>query len=618
MRTASLKYSILLAGSLLGSAIWGCNDDPADGSLLDPNADGGGLTDGSTVLPDGRVVTQSQDPYAYSDDEGAAWMVANCASCHGQFPDGVTGIAYSSWQMSAEFTAGDPKVAVAELQVSSFTPAVHQTIYNAISLETVPSVMPPPADPDKPPVPSAAQKAEIIKVLGWLYSVSPMAVSEAESRYGSKRLDELPGVQFQFSCSTPSTRRKFLSNLTYAAFDRPPSPEEITALGASPDQPITKDERVALVAQLRTTWKDAFVAVGLRKLARYVGGAGGIVVPPSVGPGDGRGLSAAEVTDLKDELYGSYKRHYNDTNYDDYFRSPTVAVTANTAVEYGCTFHPETAVDGWDECTLAAPRKGFFTTLGFLNAKPSSFLEGNNNYGRVAQMYFTIFGETLRPDTAGPTGGDPKPLPACLEPADTRFLNGGPTGTAAVPEFGAICQTCHISRSMAAGSVLFRRFSLRGLLYTPDMFTVADDPGPAFDASSFETATAENTWAIGPDHGEQKAQRLATAELKTRLGGLLTASVTDPKACIPTGRTDNPYQIVTDVSGFADYYLNLSPSGVARAFGRHANRAFANSNQVTFELAQALGDAFTSGRRQLPDLIETYFASETFACSQTE
>ncbi len=616
MRSASVHYSLLLAGSLLGGAIWGCNDEPANASLLEPGVEAG-VADAGDALLDGGAATQAQDPFAYDDQQGVAWMVANCASCHGQFADGLTGIAYSSWQMSAEFTAGDPRAAVAELQVSSFTPAVYQTIYNAISLATVPSVMPPPPDPNNPPVPSPEQKAEVIKVLGWLYSVSPMAVSEAESRYGSKRLDELPGAQFEFSCSTPSTRRKFLSNLTYAAFDRPPTPTELGELGSAPDQPIGKDERVALVAKLRTTWKDAFVASGLRKLARYISGAGGIVIPPAVG-GDGRGLSAAAVTDLKDELYASYKRHYDDTSYDDYFRSAKVAITANTAEPYGCVFRPELAVDGWDECSMAAPRNGFFTTLGFLNAKPSSFLEGNNNYGRVAQMYFTIFGETLRPDTAGPTGGEPKPLPACLEDADTRYLNGGPTGAAAVPNFGVICQTCHISRSMAAGAVLFRRFSLRGLQYTPDMFGAPPAEGLPFDAASFETATAPDAWALGPDHGEVKAERLGTAAMQAKLSALLVASTTAAKACIPTGRSDNPYVLVTDVSGFADYYLNLSPSGVARAFGRHANRAFANSNQVTFELAQALGDAYTSGRRQLPDLIETYFASETFACSQTE
>lgn len=616
MRTASVKSSLFLAATLAGSAIWGCNTELAQDSLLDPASEDGGVTDAATVLPDGRVVPASQDPYAYNDEEGTAWMVQKCASCHGQFADGQTGIAYSSWQMSAEFTAGDPKVAVAELQVSSFTPAVYQTIYNVISLATVPSIMPPPADPASPKAPTPAERSETIKVLGWLYSVSPMAVAEAESRYGSTRFNELPGAQFEFSCATPSTRRKFLSNLTYAAFDRPPTPAEIAELGATPDQAITKEERVALVARLRTTWKDAFVASGLRKLARYVSGAGAIVVPPADAAGDGRGIPAAAVSDLKDELYASYRRHYADGKYDEFFRSDKVAVTANTAGLYpGCTFDAAGAIDGWSECTMQAPRKGFFTTFGFLGSKPSSFLEGNNNYGRVASMYFTIFGETLRPDTAGPTGGDPKPLPECLEPADTRYLNGGPIGAAAVPNFGAICQTCHISRSMAAGSVLFRRFSLRGLEYTADMFGAAE---PAFDAPSFETATAPATWALQADVGALKAPRETTEAMSAKLSAMLTASVTAPKACIPTGRADAPYAVVTDVDGFAGYYLNLSPSGVARAFGRHANRAFANSNQVTFELAQALGDAFVAGRRTLPDLVETYFASETFACSQTE
>lgn len=597
--------------ALVGAAIWGCNTDLASGSLIEP-AEGGTSSGDGSVDP-----TQTQDPYAFDDVNGTRWMITNCARCHGQEPDGTLGVAYSSWGMSAEFTAGDIKAGIAELQVSTSTPAVYQTIYNRLSKATVPSPMPTSADPSKPlGDPTEQERSDIIKALGWLYSVAPMAVAEAESRYGSTRLNELPGVQFEFSCDTPSTRRKFLSNLTYAAFDRPPTPEEIVALGQNPDQPITKEERLLLVGQLRTTWKAAFVGSGLRKLARYISGSGAIDIPPNNADGDGLGLSAAEVTDLKDELYASYRRHYDTSNYDDYFRSGTVAVTANTAPRYeGCTFEAANAVDGWAECQLQAPRKGFFTTLGFLSSKPSSFLEGNNNYGRVASMYFTIFGEALRPDTAGPSGGEAKPLPSCLEPTDTRYLSGGPIGSAAVPNFGAICQTCHISRAMAAGSVLFRRFSLRGLQYTPDMF--AEGATPAFDAASFLTATAPDMWHVQPDTAAGKAPRLSTAEANSRLLSLLNASITSPAACIPTGRPDPAFEVVTDVNSFADYYLTMSDSGVARAFGRHANRAFANSNQVTFELAQALGDAYLAGRRKLPDLIETYFASETFACSET-
>lgn len=592
---------------LAASVAWvGCDETLSEESL---RVDAGGdASEPVEAAPDAASLppgVNPQAPYAYDDATATQWLASRCAACHGVDAEGVMAPAYSSWGMSAEFSVGNVAAAIAELQTSSMTPTVYQTIYNSLGSGTVPSPMPPTAD-GSPPAPSAEERLQIARILGWLYTVSPMAVAEAEARYGSPRLQDLPSASFDFHCATPASRRRFLSNFTYAAFDRPPTPAEVEALGPDPDAPVSKEERLAIVGTLRTIRKDEFLGTGLRKLARYIGGAGGIEIPNG---DDQRGLSAAQVSDLKDELYALYRRHYDETAYDDFFRSQNVAVTANTAPLYGCVFDPDNATSGWSECAMPASRKGFFTTLGFLGSKPSSFLEGNNNYGRVASMYFTIFGETLRPDTAGPTGGEPKALPECLEQDDLRYMNGGPIGSAAVATFGAICQTCHVSRAMAAGSVLFRRFSQRGLEYTADMF--AEGATPAFDGPSFETATAPDTWAHGA------GATLTPAELRQRLASLLTGSVSAPNACIPTGRPDAPTVSVSSVDAFADYYLRLSDAGVARAFGRHANRAFANSNQITFELAQELGAVYTNNQRTLPDLVETYFASETFACTQT-
>src|SRR6185369_16165424 len=146
------------------------------------------------------------------------------------------------------------------------------------------------------------------------------------------------------------------------------------------------------------------------------------------------------ATELAGEFHALVSEQWDKTPYRSLFHNDTVMVSANTAPLYGCAA-PET---DRAPCTMTAPRHGFFSTLGFLNSKQSSFLATNNNYGRVGFLYFTLFGGVPRAATSGPTGSAAAAVPSCLEATDTRSLVGASFGTRAIPEVGAYCQGCHL------------------------------------------------------------------------------------------------------------------------------------------------------------------------------
>jgi hypothetical protein len=270
-----------------------------------------------------------------------------------------------------------------------------------------------------------------------------------------------------------------------------------------------------------------------------------------------------------------------------------MASPKTAALYQGCT-----VANGWASCPLVAPRGGFFTSVGFLASKQQSFLEENNNHGRTASVYFTLYGEGLLAATDGPNGGEIAPLPTCLDATDVRMYQSAPRGSAAIPNFGRVCQSCHISRHMAAGSVLFRPFSKRGNVYQVGTFGTGSMP----DKDLFDAAI-DPKWTMGLNGPAVSQNTLAT---------LLAGPA---KACVSTG----PAASYVNVASVADFAAQLSKnqSAIARGFMRHANRAFSNLPSITLELGLRGVQAFQSQHRT-PDLVKAYFLSDSFSCEVSQ
>jgi hypothetical protein len=116
--------------------------------------------------------------------------------------------------------------------------------------------------------------------------------------------------------------------------------------------------------------------------------------------------------------------------------------------------------DGLAGVPAHGARSGFFTTLGYLNLSGQNFFTQQNNSRRFSGMYFTLTGEG--PPRSGEKGAAAPPPPGCIDGTDLRELVNVGTGksqnagAAAVLHEGQVCQSCHLSRGVAAGMVLFR------------------------------------------------------------------------------------------------------------------------------------------------------------------
>jgi hypothetical protein len=512
----------------------------------------------------------------WSDEQALTWLQGKCKSCHGVDEATHTrALYYSAWPL--------PEGGVTKefLETSEYSSIAYQTLLNRALPAAAASPSPmPPGDLDE------AQRLEIRAVLAWFSRAVPYAVIDADARYGNDATTH-EKVVLRFQCEHPSTLRTFFSRASFAALDRPPTPAEIAAFSAAElAEPVTLAQREAIVGRLATAWRDEFLATGLRKLADVIGGAPGIRT--------GGQITAAIAADLREELYQTFRLRYDSAPYESYFTSNVVMASPNTAPLYGCS-----PGNGWAPCTLAPPRAGFFTTVGFLASKPQSFLLESTNHGRVASLYFTLYGEALLAATDGPSGSDTPALPTCLESTDTRAYQAAPRGSAAVPAYGKVCQSCHVSRHMAAGSVLFRPYATDGRVYGAG--TLGGAGGP--DAALVDAAVTE-AWTYLSSAGETRRVD------KTFLVGLLSSP---PKACVATGQTATPYIGVGSVADLAAHLIANRPA-LARGFMRHAQRAFSNVTPITLELGLAAMKVMETERRTLADLVRAYFLSESFAC----
>jgi mono/diheme cytochrome c family protein len=564
----------------VGLAI-GCGEDSVStpirhSTATDDTGDDGGVSTGTGP---------------FGDTEALGYLQRECAACHGIDANGSPAVNASQWAMPKELSR-------AWLESTVDTADVYQTLLLASQKKTTgfPVAMPPAALNDE------GKRAEVDRMLQWMRITQPLAVLDANEVYGNPSDKKIPEISYV--CTKNATLRRFLANFTAAAYERAPTVAELSALPAGDlDADVKADARKAIVAQLDDeAHKQEFIDHGLKRLAIAIGGA------PNIAPGGA--ITPAIAKELEEEFYSLVSDRWATAKYRSLFHDDTVMVSASTAPLYGCDPPPGSGdADAGAPaeiqrvpCVMSAPRHGFFSTLGFLNSKQSSFLITNNNYGRVAFLYFTLFGGVPRAATSGPSGSTAAALPSCLEATDSRSLVGAAFGTHAIPEVGAFCQGCHLYKGLAAGSILFRPFSTRGLIYDPAAVG-AGQSGPGDEDFILKNAL------LADRKLEDGSLTKVNADF---LSSLASGAMNAPASCLPTSDPNNPYATFKHVGELTDFLLGRSVS-LATGFTRHAHRAFANSSTPSAEMILRVYSALEKDGT-LRDLAMAYFNSDSFAC----
>jgi hypothetical protein len=561
--------------------------DGLDGEQVDGADDAtGGMDTGATEsggtdsgLVDGDM-TAEPPVEPLTDDEALAFLKAQCVSCH----DAKDGSVKSFWALDPD------TLAKAEFIASAPAPTVYQTLVMR-SKEIVggkPAAMPPKKLREE-------LQLKLRRLLAWFEKEAPAAVATARARYGkgTEETGGSVGVILNYKCEQPATFREYIRRVTNDAFSREPKADELTLGEKGPDQPTTLGDRRKIAAKLLSddAWKVEFLDKGLRKFGAKLSGAADIVASaPS--------LTQAQADDLKEEFYQILKNGFQTKTFKDILLSTKVMVSANTAALYGCT---PPAAGEWVECDMQTPRASYFTTFSYLSSKPSSFLVENNNYGRAALLFFMIRGDVFKAANDQPGGGaGVRATPDCLESKDYRGKRGtaavSPFGSLGVPKFANLCQSCHIQRQMAAGSILFRPYDKVGNIFGTGR-PITGDP-------DFAAAIA-NDMVNSADGREEFVDQ---AFLENLLNG------TSEKACVP-GEEGKPDKILTSVSDLATYIIG---DGVELAGGlaRHLPRAMSNLGNTSEEIIISINKAWADGGGKLGPVFEAYFSSETYACSK--
>ena len=507
-----------------------------------------------------------------ADDEVKIYFVENCAGCHAKgdknFADGKFA---SFWSFNPSNYDGEA------VKIDLDAPRVYQTIINRFkSSANSPAAMPPLGENFN------SQITERLFV--WYKKNAPTILTDVAHLFpnNAKYDNGDVKVDLSFKCSNPATFRQYVRRVTNDAFSREPTPSELSLGGPNPDLPTTKQNREMITNRLANEWRAEFIEKGLKKFAYKVSGAADI------------SYDSAIDSSLREEFYQILKYNYDSMSFKDILLSSNVMVNKDTAELYGC---PVPAKD-WELCQMKAPRNGYFSTIGFLASKPSSFLIGNNNYGRMALAHFIIHGETLSPATNGPAGETVKPINSCLTSIDRRgtINNDGsiaPKGSMAIPESGNICQSCHISRNLATASILFRPFNGRGDLY--NIFTIKNDPG-------FKAAT-EAPWVLPDGTGTKPV----TEEFLQKI-----LSGDNEKSCIISA---NSTKVVASLN---ELMAALIGDGqvLSKGLTRHMARSLSNLPSISIESLETTRVAYDAGNGRLEPLFKSYFGTETYSCEK--
>lgn len=521
------------------------------------------------------------DVKAFSDKEAIDYLKDKCAACH----ESKSGSVRSFWSLDVDGITKE-KLATDTLAYKIY----YSTLLRAKDID---AGKPAPMPPNKLKGEALAEHLRFVK---WYRAEAPSAVDQANREFGNGVKDSSGGVgvMVNFKCSEPVTFREYIRRVTNDIFGREPTAEELKLNGATPDLKTTAKDRATVSGRIfeNEAWKKEFIDFGLKKFANKLAGSNAIE------PIEGN-LTPAQVEDLREEFYQILKKNFDSKSLKDILLSNKVMVSPETAPLYNCN-PPQS---GWVECEMPTERKSYFSTISYLASKRSSFLVENNNYGRAALLYFFVRGDVFKPSFNTDGGGETtKPLPSCLKSNDYRGKIIGesfaPNGTNSIPVSANLCQSCHIDRQMATGSIVFRKFNPSGLIYGSQM--------PLMDDPDYASAKAE-------DIVNKKEKNVAGTPVDDQFLADLLAG-TGEQGCIPGGSGESDV-LVNDPKELAAWMIG-DGSALSAGLARHVPRAMSNLSNTSEEVILKMNAAYSQGDGKLAPLFRAYFSSETYSCKR--
>lgn len=517
---------------------------------------------------------------AFSDEEAITYVKESCAACH----ESKSGSVRSFWSVDLD------AINKQSLATDSLGYKVYYTsLLRARGIEVgKPQPM--------PPMQLTGKKQENhLRFVKWMQTEMASAVTQANTEFGADRdSGGGVGVIVNFKCEEPASFRTYVRRVTNDLFGREPTADELKLNNGSPEDKTTAKDRAFIAQRIFSDkiWKKEFLEKGLRKFASKMSGANAIEAADN-------NLTVEQAADLKEEFYQILKKNFDSKSYKDIVLSKKIMVSPHTASLYGC----QAPASGWKECDLPDGRDTYFSSFSYLASKRSSFLQENNNYGRSAMLYFFVRGDVFKPSFGEDGGGETtKALPSCLKSNDYRGKKTGTAvaafGTNSIPASANLCQSCHIDRQMATGSIVFRKFNAYGLLYGSQA-VLADDP-------EYEAAKSEEVVNIKDKSSE--GTPIDDAFLEALLAG------TGEQGCIPGDGTTKDV-VVKDVKDLATWMVG-DGTVLSSGLSRHIPRAMSNLPSTSEEIILKMNKAYAQGGGKLDALFKAYFASETYSCKR--
>lgn len=554
-----------------------------------------------------------------SEAEVGHFLRSRCAACHASGGPNASFWTLNFDEATKSVIRTDPDAHVA-----------FQAIVNTVEGFSKPKSMPPGVDLTN----NSDLETEFLRVIEWYVTEAPEVAIAAYLEYQLVNpFGEDVKVTFDYQCPSPVKFKTYLARFTLDALGRYPTEEDyalFTQFGYNREDIVTEAMRkeVARAFMLYKPWRTQFIEKGLRNFAHKLSGAAEIEPSsdPSEVPGGGddvlkAGLTKEEAADLREELYQLIKGNIDpetgaeSRSYLDLLMGNTIPVTRATAKLYQCNVNIPSG-ERWGQCEMNSSnplRESYFTSFSYLASKPTSFLDDNNNYGRIATLYFFIRGQTLKAATDGPKGGNIAPLPDCLESKDTRGHRAGdtfaPIGTIQIPYTGNVCQSCHLDRNLANGSIVFRPFGSWGQHFSAEDFRRAD---VLSIPNAKEALNADRRRVSDPQDASFNA-KVDAAFLASLLPDS-SGNVEGEQACVTS---DNSSILVNSVKDLARTLIGDGRE-IPRGMARHIPRGVSNINSTNSELVQEMEEAYFSNGGKLMPLFQAYFASETFACGNQE
>jgi hypothetical protein len=554
-----------------------------------------------------------------SELEVSQYFRSKCVACHG--PGGANA---SLW--TVDFEGLNRSVIVTDSQAT----AVFQTLVNAIEKRPKPVAMPLGANFEA----DSEEEKQHLRVIKWYLEDAPEVAVNAWLDYRQfNPYGPDTEVKFNFECKTPVSFRAFLTRLSLDAFDRLPTQAELGSFGdAALDAAVTAELRKSASSRLLSdaTWRKEFLDKGFRRFAMKLSGAesirrssvadekpAGTAGVPDVKKA---GLTQEEADHLKQEFYQILLGNIDATTgkekkkYQDILLGNEVFVSDVTQKLYGCAGKP--GQGQWISCDMqqasgSVLRQSYFTSFGYLSSLPTSVLIDNNNYARTSALYYFIRGVPLKAATNGPKGGTVAELPSCLKSKDTRGHQAGesfsPIGTIQIPLAGNVCQTCHIDRNLANGSLLFRPFGAWGQSITSvDIGKYGESIPGVTEALKMQRRSITNPT-------DPAVNNVDLEFLKSLMPGA-TGAFDGESACLVVDGNQKPLNNVKDLAEF----LIADGRPVGAGMARHIPKGISNLSSTNSELINLMERTFMESDGRILPLFAAYFASETYSCRNQE